>query len=96
MLETKKLNPILMAQYNAVLQLSTVESTDNVMKNFKQFDNVSNIAEAKSLFEELFPNQDGKQAFFIDGVEINIFIKEGLFRISADTPEEYFLYEYNI
>lgn len=95
MQDTKKINPILMAQYNAILQLSTTESTNNIKEKILQFEEINNIKEAKLLFKELFPDQEGKQTFFIDGVEINVCIENELFRISTDTTDEFFLYEYN-
>ena len=91
----REVNPILMSQYNAVLQLATTDTTNVVKEKINQFESVSNIQEAKSLFRKLFPNQEGKQSFFIDGVEINVLDKEDLFKISADTTDDYILYVYN-
>jgi len=91
----KEINPILLSQYNAILQLSVNESTNSVKEKFQQFENVENIFEANALFKKLFSEQEGKQIFFIDGVEINICRNEDLFRISADTSDEFILYEFN-
>lgn len=95
MLKTKELNPILMAQYNAMRELTEFENNDDLKSSFSRFRKVNCIADAKKLLKELFPENEGKSAFSINGVEIFVCIKQGLFRICADFSDEFVCYEFN-
>ncbi|MCQ2744146.1 MAG: hypothetical protein MJ230_05050, partial [bacterium] len=59
----QEINPILMSQYNAMLQIGTEDSTEKVKSDIMQFFSIGTIAEAKALFKKLFPNCDGKSHF---------------------------------
>ncbi len=91
----QEINPILMSQYNAMLQIGTEDSTEKVKSDIMQFFSIGTIAEAKALFKKLFPNCDGKSHFRIQGVEISICEKENMFRLCADFGKEYFGFDFD-
>ena len=95
MLETKKLNPILMAQYNAMRELTEFEDNDNLKDLFSKFSNATCIKDAKEILKENFPQSQGKSAFSVNGAEIFVCIKQDLFRICADFSDEFVCYEFN-
>lgn len=94
-MKTQEINPVLMSQYNAMLQLTEEDSTEKIKSDIMQFFSAGTIAEAKKLFKKIFPNCEGKSHFRIQGVEVSVCEKEKMFRLCADFGKEYFGFDFD-
>lgn len=94
--KTKELNSFLISQYNAMLNLTSLSTEDEMKTKIQGFSKINSIQEAKKYLKDTFNAIDGETSFIKDGVEFSIYENDKLFRICAEFNNEFICYEFSV